>query len=225
MADLKQEIDYPSNNGCVRKFNDIFCNWGIRRKPKDQSGNLKGMTSPLWANPAQKFFSIICGVAFLLVVLFVAAYIVIKFKNDDREKDKNGGCKLDKSNTLYIIIGSALLFVNAFYFCYLGFKEYASDQEWFRYIIIGLVFWAALVGVNIANYVFTVKNLKDKDNFKGCKNLLLANVIINFIVCIGCTIMEVLVIIRLILLFLQFFLKSFVPHTAKCVDDDIIIVE
>lgn len=122
-------------------------------------------------------------------------------------------------------------------FCYLFFycKNYASDQEWSRYIIILLFFWLCMVGFNVASYIVTSSNLryynKDKDGIfkkndvKKCKNLYRANLGLNFCVCIVNSIIEALILFKIFMISKEFFFTKYVPHSAVCEDDDIIIIE
>lgn len=239
---------YPSTNSCIRNFNKSCCSWGQRARPNDINGELRGMASPLWANPAKKFFIVMCVITFISVVLFIIAYVVVSYKNGDildkaeeeiANKDPDDACVIQSKKKLkvyFIIIGAALLFINALCYCYLGCKKYASDQEWSRYLLIASIICALLLIFNIIHYIVTIDNYKyfDKNEVfveslgeskKTCKNLFRANLIINFIVCILSSIILILVIIRIMIIGCQFFIKSHVPHTAKCIDDDIIIID
>lgn len=241
------KMNFPTNNKCWRDCENSICSWGQRAKPKDPNGQLRGMTAPLWKNPAKVYFAIMCAIAFVLGVLFIIAFIVIKYKNDDileeseeeAVKSPNDRCVIatkKKLKAFWIVIGAILIFLNALCYCFLSCKSYGSDQDWSRYIIITLIFSVLLIAVNIAQYVINVDNLtyyknndvfqpEDKDDKGQCKNLFKANLIINFIVAALSTILEICVIVRIIFITYDFFIKSYVPHSAKCVDDDIIIIE
>lgn len=244
--DDRLKMHFPSNNQCWRSCGDKCCSWGQRARPIDQNGNIRGQTAPLWKNPAKTFFKVVCALAFILGILFVIAFIIIKYKNDDiledaeeEQANDNDRCIIKsekKLKPIWIVIGAILIFMNAFCYCFIGCKTYASDQDWSRYLIVTSFFVVVLIGVNIAQYVITIKNLdlynndeifkteggEDKDQ---CKNLFKANLIINFIVAGLSTIIEIMVIIRIIFIAKDFFMTKYVKHDAKCIDDDIIIIE
>lgn len=240
------KMTYPSNNSCWRNCSNKICSWGQRAKPRDQQGNLRGQTAPLWKNPAKTFFTVITVVCFILAVLFLIAFLIINYKNNDIQDTAEDGrspddlCVMEskkKLKVVWIIIGVILIFLNAFCYCFLACKDYASDQDWSRYCIITCIFCGILIIINIVHYVITFKNINyysddndqvfNEENGKKstCKHLFVANLVINTIVCFACTIVEVLVIIRLIFIAKDFFFKQYVPHDAKCIDDDIIIME
>ena len=135
MSDEKhQEIDYDSSNGCVRSFNRKFCLWGQRKTPYDKEGNVKGKTAPLWANPAKKFFMWMFIISLIMCILFIAAYIVVNYYNNDIEdsiNDKktlsnNDNCILiskKKFKTVFVVFGTIILFLNCiiYYFNFFRF--------------------------------------------------------------------------------------------------------
>lgn len=240
------KMNYPTNNSCWRSCENKLCSWGQRAKPRTIDGSFRGMTAPLWKNPAKSFFIVICVIAFCLAVLFVIAFLVINYKNDDildssekeAVKDENDLCIIackDELKPAWIVIGAILIFINAFCYCFIGCKEYASDQEWSRYLIITSILCVILIGVNVFHYIETIDHFKfyndDKDkvfigDYKSeCKQLFVANLVLNFFVAVSCSIVEILVLIRVFFIGKDFFMKSYVPHTAKCVDDDIIVIE
>ncbi len=91
-----------------------------------------------------------------------------------------------------------------------------------------------MVGFNVASYIVTASNLryfnKDKDGiFKGkvkkCKNLYRTNLGLNFCVCIINSIIEALILFKILMIAKQFFFSKYVEHSASCEDEDIIIME
>lgn len=92
-----------------------------------------------------------------------------------------------------------------------------------------------MVGFNVASYIVTSSNLryynKDKDGIfkkndvKKCKNLYRANLGLNFCVCIVNSIIEALILFKIFMISKEFFFTKYVPHSAVCEDDDIIIIE
>ena len=61
--------------------------------------------------------------------------------------------------TFFIIIGSSILLINAMYQMFLSMVEYATDEEWFRYLTFKLIILVFLIGFNIADYLFCINNM------------------------------------------------------------------
>ena len=127
MSDEKhQDIDYDSSNGCVRSFNRTFCFWGQRKTPYDKEGNVKGKTAPLWANPAKKFFMWMFIISLIMCILFIAAYIIVNYYNNDiinksteNRKSQNNTCILQskkKIKIVFVVFGTIILFLNCKFF-------------------------------------------------------------------------------------------------------------
>ena len=124
MSDEKhQDIDYDSSNGCVRSFNRTFCFWGQRKTPYDKEGNVKGKTAPLWANPAKKFFMWMFIISLIMCILFIAAYIIVNYYNNDiinkstevKNQSENDDCILQskkKFKIVFVVFGTIILFLN-----------------------------------------------------------------------------------------------------------------
>ncbi len=127
MSDEKhQDIDYDSSNGCVRSFNRTFCFWGQRKTPYDKEGNVKGKTAPLWANPAKKFFMWMFIISLIMCILFIAAYIIVNYYNNDiinksteKPNSENDTCILQskkKFKIVFVVFGTIILFLNCKFF-------------------------------------------------------------------------------------------------------------
>ena len=131
MSDEKhQDIDYESSNGCVRSFNRTFCFWGQRKTPYDKEGNVKGKTAPLWANPAKKFFMWMFIISLIMCILFIAAYIIVNYYNNDIINKTNQNSNNPKPFTndycitnskkkfkiVFVIFGTIILFLNCKFF-------------------------------------------------------------------------------------------------------------
>ncbi len=231
---LKLDISFPSPNTCVRSFNRLLCNWGQRKYPYDANGNLKGQTAPLWANPSRTFFLTFFILNFICSILFIASYVVVQYYSDKHKNEVNCQTAKDHFKTVFIVIGSIILLVNSLYWLFIYLKEYASDQEWSRYLIILVIFWAAMVGFLIAEYIISVDNLNFYNDNKGlfqgsdnkkCRQVFKSNLALNFIVAIFNSIIAVIMIIKVFLISKQFFLVKYVPHTATSEDEDIIVME
>ena len=223
---LKLKMEFETNNPCVRSFNRIICGWGMRKIPYDEKGNYKGQTAPLWANPSLTFFLSIFIVNLILSLLFVGCFIGVKY-----ETNRNNCSDDKKYKNEFIIIGSVILLVNSLYWLFLYLKKYASDQEWSRYMIFLAILWTALIGFTIAEIIVTVKSLDDYDKaFRGlkmstCQKVFLASICINFIVGICNAIVSIIVIVMVFIISKNLFFQKYVPHTASCEDEDIIIIE
>ena len=131
MSDEKhQDIDYDSSNGCVRSFNRTFCFWGQRKTPYDKEGNVKGKTAPLWANPAKKFFMWMFIISLIMCILFIAAYIIVNYYNNDIINKTNQNSNNPKPFTndycitnskkkfkiVFVVFGTIILFLNCILF-------------------------------------------------------------------------------------------------------------
>lgn len=229
---LKLKMEFETNNPCVRSFNRIVCGWGMRKTPYDEKGNYKGQTAPLWANPSLTFFLSIFIVNLILSLLFIGCFIGVKY-----ETNQNDCSDDEKYKNEFIIIGSVILLVNSLYWLFLYLKKYASDQEWSRYMIFLAILWAALIGFTIAEIIVTVKSLddynkafrllEDKDNNSEdkCQEIFKASICINFVVGICNAIVSIIVIVMVFIISKNLFFQKYVPHTASCEDEDIIIIE
>ena len=121
-----QDIGYDSSNNCVRSFNKLFCFWGQRKKPYDVNGNIKGKTAPLWENPAKKFFMWMFIISLIMCILFIAAYIIVNYYNNDiinksteNRKSQNDICILQskkKFKIVFVVFGTIILFLNCKFF-------------------------------------------------------------------------------------------------------------
>lgn len=223
---LKLNMEFETNNPCVRSFNRIVCGWGMRKTPYDEKGNYKGQTAPLWANPSLTFFLSIFIVNLILSLLFIGFFIGVKYLTNQKDCPD-----AQKYKNEFIIIGSVILLVNSLYWLFLYLKKYASDQEWSRYMIFLAILWAALIGFTIAEIIVTVKSLDDYNKaFRqlleiNCRDLFRASICINFIVGICNAIVSVIVIVMVFIISKNLFFQKYVPHTASCEDEDIIIIE
>ena len=223
---LKLNMEFETNNPCVRSFNRIVCGWGMRKTPYDEKGNYKGQTAPLWANPSLTFFLSIFIVNLILSLLFIGFFIGVKYLTNQKDCPD-----AQKYKNEFIIIGSVILLVNSLYWLFLYLKKYASDQEWSRYMIFLAILWAALIGFTIAEIIVTVKSLDDYNKaFRqlleiNCRDLFRASICINFIVGICNAIVSVIVIVMVFIISKNLFFQKYVPHTAPCEDEDIIIIE
>jgi hypothetical protein len=65
----------------------------------------------------------------------------------------------------------------------------------------------------------------NKTGTETCKQLFQVNLWCNLIVAVLISVLAVLHIIKIFLISKNFFLKRFVPHTAMCPDEDIIVFQ
>jgi hypothetical protein len=116
------------------------------------------------------------------------------------------------------------------YCLFLVCVEYASDQEWSRYLFLFTICWCGLVGFLIADYLFIVGNLnymKTATVFvtgaETCKQFFEVNIYCNLVVAVLISLLSLLQIIHIFITGKNFFMKKHVVHTASCFDDDIIV--
>lgn len=73
--------------------------------------------------------------------------------------------KTGSSTNLYSAFGAMILFVNAL-ISYMMFNvDYATDDEWFRYLVFNFVSSSVLICFNLFQYLRFVKNLGLIDNY------------------------------------------------------------
>lgn len=139
--------------------------------------------------------------------------------------------------TFFIIIGSLILLINAMYQLFLFMVDYATDEEWYRYLTIKLIMLIFLAGFGVADIMFCLDNstyytknsgvnqLFTKTDVSVCPSLYKFNLLANFIV-------SVLIIVICIFQSLKTFInykELFYPsnqeeYRARCDDPDIIIL-
>lgn len=134
---------------------------------------------------------------------------------------------------LFIVIGSIILLLNAFYALFIANIEYASDKEWSRYLVLNVILWACLIGFVIGDYLVFLENMnfysKDPEGIFAlagtatCQQLFQINLFLNLIVAVLISVLGILLILKIILIARQFFMVKYVPHSAISNDEDIIV--
>jgi len=136
--------------------------------------------------------------------------------------------------TWFIVIGSIILFLNSMYYLFLTLVDFASDQEWSRYMTLNFISWCALVGFVIADYLTFITNFKyfnedpDKvfvlENTSSCQQLFQANLWCNLVVAIIISGLAVLELLTLFSIAKNFFIKKHVVHSARNIEEAIIVL-
>ena len=107
-------------------------------------------------------------------------------------------------------------------------KEYASDEEWFRYLIIMIIFFLGMIAILVCSIIFTMKNKKDYyDPFKKLDIELKyykAYVILAIIAFVFQILVCLLDLVVHFLMFKNYVCASYVEHTATSDDEDIVII-
>ena len=144
----------------------------------------------------------------------------------------------NRINTIFVIIGGAILFLNFFHTMYLGWiLEYASDLEWSRLILINLFIWFLMSGFIIADFIYSANLISFYDSnyteagssvFRPtttkCNQLFKVNMYGYLIVAILMSILAIFQIYKIFQLWKQFFLTKSVSHSACCEDENIIVI-
>lgn len=144
----------------------------------------------------------------------------------------------NKINSIFVLIGAIILFINFTHAAYLGcFMDYASDQEWSRNLSLNSIIWVLLIGFIIADYIYSASLIVYYNDHKGettdflfnnltpkCKNLFQANMYGYLIVAILSSVLAIFQIFRIIALVKKYFLSNYVEHTARCEDENILVM-
>lgn len=115
----------------------------------------------------------------------------ISNNNTNVSSEMNTKCLETVSTSLkpqFIIIGSAILLINASYSRFIYKIDYASDEEWFRYLVLNFVCCVGLGLFNMAEYLdfssqmeFYDKLRKEYANAENCILLFRVNLWSNFV--------------------------------------------
>ena len=139
-------------------------------------------------------------------------------------------------NSIFVLIGGLILFSNFFHMMYLGcYIEYASDKEWFRNLSINSFIWILMCAFIIADFIYSANLISyySKNSVVGgifssttpkCTQLFQINMYGYLIVAILTAILCIFQIIKIVSIFKKFFLTNYVPHTARCEDENILVM-
>ena len=142
----------------------------------------------------------------------------------------------NKINSIFVIIGGIILFLNFIHLMYIGCFEYASDREWSRNLAISSIIWVIMIGFIVGDFIYTVSlivyyndnKIGDtalfNSNTPKCNNLFQVNMYGYLITAIIASILAVFQIIKIFQLVKQFFWTYYVPHTARCEDENIVVI-
>lgn len=141
-------------------------------------------------------------------------------------------------NTAFVLIGAIVLFSNFFHCLYLGYiLDYASDSEWSRHLIANFAIWVLLVGITIGDYVYSSKLINFYNNHHDenqirifsskspfCNKLFEINMYGYLIVAIVMSLIAIIQIWKIFTIWKKFFVNNYVDHSARCEDDNIIVI-
>jgi hypothetical protein len=128
-----------------------------------------------------------------------------------------------------------LSFLHAMYLgCYL---DYAADNEWSRNLVLNLIIWGGQVGIIIGDFIYSAGLISfyntnyDDTSIKvfsasspTCNTLFQINMYGYLVVAIIMSILAILQMWKIIDIGKNFFMKNYVEHTARCEDENIIVI-
>lgn len=141
---------------------------------------------------------------------------------------------------IFVLIGGIILFANFFHTMYLGFiVDYLSDIEWSRNLTISVIIWLLKSIFIIIDFVFSVKLINYygtnysatdttfifSDSTPKCITLFQVNMYGYLIVAVLVVILAVLQLLKIIQLAKKFFMSYFVEHSARCEDENIVVIQ
>jgi len=139
--------------------------------------------------------------------------------------------------SFFIVIGSIILFFNALYHCYLYNVEFATDEEWSRYLTFEGIALVCLVGFDIGDYIWCIQNIQYFTNNSGtnqlftmpgvsvCPSLFHFNTYCNIVVAVLISVISVFQGFKISANYKElFFPKEQDEYRARCDDPDIIIL-
>lgn len=136
-----------SNSPFVRSCYRKCCLWG-RRHTIEHSKPYEGGPTPLFRSPQRTFYQVFTIINLLIFIVLIISYIV-QFK-----VNKSVDLSCVEIDSIYITV---LVFtgINAIWYVFLSRIEFASDQEWHKYMLfMGIDTVAQLTSV-IATMYFT----------------------------------------------------------------------
>lgn len=144
-------------------------------------------------------------------------------------------------NSVFVLIGAIIIFLNFFHATYLGcYVDYASDKEWSRNLYLNTFLWLCTVGITIGLYIYSTNliaffnsNYDSVGTTNGmvfsvattsCNRLFEANMYGNLLVAIFMTILDILQFWKIFQIWKNFFMVNYVEHSARCEDENIIVI-
>jgi hypothetical protein len=144
----------------------------------------------------------------------------------------------DKLGAFFIVIGSIILFFNGFYMMFLYMIDYATDEEWYRYLFFKLILLLFLIGFDVGDYIWCINNMNYyNENSSGanklftkigvtvCPNLFNFNLYANWAVSILISVICLFQLLKTLMNYKELFYPSNQEeYRARCDDPDIIIL-
>lgn len=259
------KMEFTTKNKFLRVASNHLCNWGQRKPTYDEMQNIVGSPSPLWINPSKTFYLAFGIINLILAVLFVASFVAVSYMNNNSYPNDDIDTPVyndtiiiyanysnvknhlhpndyncirtvyDNFGTLFIVIGGGILFLNSFLNLFLHIKDYASDEEWSRYLFFLFILSLSLISINIAEYYFVAKNFTlyssddngifSKEGVTECPRLFRFNVYVNLFVALFMSFLSIIQVIQT----LKNYKILFYPVNqdilrARCEDHDIVIM-
>ncbi len=130
-----------SNNQTLNRLILKFCSWGLKNPYKPRGKPYLGNPAPLFKNLYKGFFIIFVILNVLVAGFDVIAYVVNILTVDDLSE-------ICFSLQECVFVGLGFAVINTVLYLYFWRLGFASDQEWFRYMVFMVIDWVAqLIGV------------------------------------------------------------------------------
>jgi len=143
----------------------------------------------------------------------------------------------DRLGAFFIVIGSIILFFNALYHFFLYNVDYATDEEWSRYLTFEAIALILLIGFDIGDYVWCIQNLNyyadnsgvnqlfTKSGVSACPSLFNFNMYCNMVVAVLISVIAIFQGFKISANYKElYFPKEQEEYRARCDDPDIIIL-
>jgi hypothetical protein len=257
-------MEFTTKNQFLRSMNYQFCNWGQRKPTYDNMHNIVGSPAPLWVNPSKTFYLVFWIINLILAALFVTSFAAVSYMNNNsyptdsdvpvlndtivlyanfsnvknqlHPNDYN--CIKTVNNnigTFYIVVAGGILFLNAFLNLFLYIKDYASDEEWSRYLFFLFVLSLGMISIDIAEYYFVAKNFTmynsdengifSKEGVTECPTLFNFNVYVNLFIALFISFLSIIQAVQTIKNYkILFYPVNQDLLRARCENPDIVIM-
>jgi len=258
MKPRELKMEYSSKNIVIRWLNAKCCNWGQRMPSYDIQNNIVGNSAPLWLNPSKTFYIIFSIINLILSILFISSYAAMHYSvyngsisftdtnitviNNSSSSIANGTNLIldqecianfyDRFGTFFIIFGSLILLINTFSNLHLYLIEYASDEEWYRYLFCQFLLSIILLSLDITEYYFVSANFtyynqhqKIINSFQSCSKVFTYNLYVNLVIAIIISFLSIFQIFKTFKNYkLLFYNEKPDYFRARCDDPNILIM-
>ena len=138
----------------MRQICDYLSSYGFQLSDHHFDKNHKGSPAPLWNNFSKRFFfyfAIVNFVIFLLIFIAPATIVTLGIYNSENLEESNKNFKTcleeiqREISTISLLLALFALIMNGLISSYLSRIDYASDQEWSRYLLFYSIAWAFLI--------------------------------------------------------------------------------